>query len=77
MYAQLSRTYDPFHWLLMGITVVVLLASVALAASGVSMAWCLVVLSAAPWVTVVGYELRGHEHNEKVLAEARAQAAGH
>jgi hypothetical protein len=32
------------------------------------MAWCLVVLSLSPWVTVVGYELRGHRHNADVLA---------
>ena len=34
------------------------------------MAWCLLVLSLAPWVTVVGYELRGHEHNARVLQSA-------
>jgi low temperature requirement protein LtrA len=72
LYAQLSRTYDRFHWLLIAITVVVLGASVGMAASGVSMAWCLVVLALVPWVTVVGYELRGHEHNERVLAQLRA-----
>ena len=38
-----------------------------LAAAGASMAWCLLVLALAPWVTVVGYELRGHEHNARVL----------
>jgi hypothetical protein len=25
------------------------------------------VLAAAPWVTVVGYELRGHAHNARVI----------
>jgi hypothetical protein len=39
-----------------------------MAAAGVSMPWCLIVLSLSPWVTVVGYELRGHRHNEEVLA---------
>ncbi len=29
----------------------------------VSLAWCLAVLCLSPWVTVVGYELRGYEHN--------------
>ena len=36
------------------------------------MAWCLVVLALAPWVTVVGYELRGHEHNARVLERLTA-----
>jgi hypothetical protein len=31
------------------------------------MAWCLLVLSLSPWVTVMGYELRGHQHNARVL----------
>ncbi len=35
---------------------------------GASMAWCLLVLALTPWVTVVGYELAGHRHNEEVLA---------
>jgi hypothetical protein len=33
------------------------------------MAWCLLVLSLTPWVTVVGYELRGYRHNAEVLAQ--------
>jgi low temperature requirement protein LtrA len=68
LYAYLTRTLDPFHmWLLAG-SVVLLAAPLVLAASGVGMAWCLLVLALAPWVTVVGYELRGHEHNARVLA---------
>ena len=31
------------------------------------MAWCLIVLMLAPFVTVVGYELLGHAHNAQVL----------
>jgi hypothetical protein len=42
--------------------------SVSLAAAGAWVAWCLLVLALAPWVTVLGYELRGHRHNEEVLA---------
>lgn len=45
-----------------------LAAAVVLAAAGAAMAWCLVVLALAPWITVVGYEIRGHRHNEEVLA---------
>ncbi len=68
LYAYLTRTLDPFHlWLLAG-SVVLLAAPLVLAAAGVGMPWCQLVLSLAPWVTVVGYELRGHEHNARVLA---------
>jgi low temperature requirement protein LtrA len=74
LYAQLTRTIDRFHWLLIALTVVVLGVSVGLAAAGASLALCLVVLALTPWVTVVGYELRGHQHNERVLAQARAEA---
>jgi uncharacterized membrane protein len=67
-YAWLTRTFDLFHlWLIAG-TAVFLVAPLPLAAADVSMPWCLVVLSLAPWVTVVGYELRGHRHNAAVIA---------
>ena len=39
-----------------------------LAALGVSMAVCLVVLLFAPVVTVVGYETVGHRHQADALA---------
>jgi low temperature requirement protein LtrA len=67
LYAFLTRTLDRFHLWLLAATAVLLAAPVALAAAGASMPWCLVVLSLSPWVTVVGYELRGHEHNARVL----------
>ena len=46
--------------------------ALVLAANGVSMAVCLLVLGGAPLVTVVGYELLGHRH----LAAALARAVG-
>ena len=36
------------------------------------MAWCLLVLALTPWVTVVGYELRGHEHNARMLEHGQS-----
>jgi low temperature requirement protein LtrA len=69
LYAYLSRTVDPFHFLLVGVSALLLGASVAMAAGGVSIEWCLLVLSLVPWVTVVGYETIGHRHNAQVLAE--------
>jgi low temperature requirement protein LtrA len=69
LYAFLTRTLDRFHLWLVAATVVPLAAPIVMAAAGASMPWCLVVLSLSPWVTVVGYELRGHEHNERVLEQ--------
>jgi low temperature requirement protein LtrA len=69
LYAHLTHTGDPFHLLLIAGSVVVLGAGVAMAAAGVSMVWCVLVLALTPWVTVIGYEAVGHRHNEKVLAD--------
>jgi hypothetical protein len=68
LYAQLTHTLDPFHVLLLALTAVFVGAAVLLAATGVSLALSLTVLALSPWVTVVGYELVGHRHNERVVA---------
>jgi low temperature requirement protein LtrA len=67
LYWCLVSTIDGFHWLLIGASLVVVALSYALAAGGVALHWCLLVLALVPWVTVVGYELRGHEHNARML----------
>ena len=67
LYSVLMRAYDPFHLgLIAGMAAVVVL-SVLLAAAGVSIAICLVVLALAPAVTVVGYEMLGHRHMAEVV----------
>jgi low temperature requirement protein LtrA len=68
LYAVLVRRIVPFHVLLVGLTAVVLVAAVMLADAGVSMANCLLVVTLAPVVTVVGYELRGHRHAADAVA---------
>ena len=68
VYALVMHDADPFHVALLASTAVVLVASVALAGAGVDMAACLVVLTLAPVITVVGFELLGHRH----LAARRA-----
>jgi low temperature requirement protein LtrA len=73
LYSVLTRELDPFHWSLIGASAVVILASVGLAVAGVDMVWCLAVLALTPWVTVVGYEVRGHRHNEEVVARAQSR----
>ena len=62
VYAVMTRTVQRFHLLLLAGTAAVLGLAVALAANGVSMANCLLVVTLAPVVTVVGYELVGHRH---------------
>jgi low temperature requirement protein LtrA len=68
LYALITRTMDPFHFLLIGTSAGIMVLSIGLAWSGMSMVWCLAVLALAPWVTVVGYETVGYRHNVEVLA---------
>lgn len=68
LYAQLTRALDPFHLVLIAGSAVVLSAGMVLVAAGASLSWSLLVVAATPWVTVVGYEILGHRHNERVLA---------
>jgi low temperature requirement protein LtrA len=68
VYALLVRTMEAFHLLLLALTAVVLVAAVALAMLGVSMAICLLVVTLAPVVTVVGFEMRGHREAAVALA---------
>lgn len=68
LYAALTRTFDPFHMILLAGSTALLIAPVLMAEGGVSLEWCLTVLALVPWVTIVGYETVGHRHNERVLA---------
>ncbi|MGW6379383.1 low temperature requirement protein A [Rhodococcus sp. NPDC055112] len=67
LYAYLVRVPDPFHLILLVGTVATLVLAVVIAAQGVSMAWCLIVVMLAPVLTVVGYEWVGHEHEARAL----------
>ncbi|MEI7056175.1 low temperature requirement protein A [Nocardioides sp. CCNWLW239] len=62
LYNLFMRVVDPFHLLLVGLTAAVLIASVVMAAFGIPVAWCLVVVALAPVVTIVGFETVGHRH---------------
>lgn len=65
---------DALH-VTLGVTSVLALAgSVALAAVGTPLGISLLVLILVPWVSVVGYELRGHEHMDRVLAQLQGGA---
>jgi low temperature requirement protein LtrA len=67
LHTWLVREADPFHLGLLAGTAAVLVAALWLAAAGVPMAWCLLVVILAPAVTVVGYEAVGHRHLAAIL----------
>ncbi|GJF08671.1 membrane protein [Mycolicibacterium cyprinidarum] len=68
LYAVMTHSIGLFHQLLFAGTVAVLALAVVLAADGISMANCLLVVTLAPVVTVVGYEVRGHRHAAQAVA---------
>jgi low temperature requirement protein LtrA len=76
LFTWLVRTPDPFHLSLLAATAAVSVLAVALAASGLAMAWSLVVLMLAPWVTVVGFETIGHRHLVAALERIDASRPG-
>ena len=58
----------------MVLTAAVLIAAVVLAARGVPMTSCLLIVTLAPMVTVVGFELLGHRHVDDAIAKSLAEA---
>ena len=67
LYSLVFRATDAFHLLLLAATAAVLALVVVLAVAGTNMAVCLLVLTLAPVVTVVGYETIGHRHVREAL----------
>jgi low temperature requirement protein LtrA len=67
LYSTLTRSIDRFHLLLLAVTAVFVVVPVLMAAVGVSMAVCLVLLMLAPAVSVVGFETVGHRHTAGLL----------
>lgn len=72
LYSILVREFDPFHLALLVGTLVVLGVAVALAATGVSLGWSLIVVMLAPVVTIVGFEAVGHRHMAAALERTLA-----
>lgn len=72
LYTYLLGEFDPFHLALFAGTVVVLAAAVGLAAAGASLGVCLVLVTLAPAVVVVGYELVGYRHQAAALDRSLA-----
>jgi low temperature requirement protein LtrA len=66
-YSIVMDEWDPFHLSLLATTAAVLALGVVLAAAGVDVTACLLVLAGAPATTVVGYETIGHRHIDAAL----------
>jgi len=76
LYALLVDDWERFHTLLLTLSAVVLAGAVALAAARVSMAVCLLVITLAPIVNIVGFESVGHRHTVEAVRR-RIDAAAH
>ena len=73
VYSLLVGEVDAFHvWLVLG-TLAVLAVAVLLAAVGVGMPVCLLVVAASLLVPVVGYETVGHRHMDEATGRATAE----
>jgi low temperature requirement protein LtrA len=75
IYGMLVRSWDVLHLWLLVLTAAVLVIAVLLAWVGVSMALCLLVVTLAPAVTVVGFEVSGHQHAQAALAKRIADTS--
>ena len=73
IYTYLVHEGDTFHFSLILATSGVLILTVVLAAVGVSMPVCLIVLMCAPLVTVIWYETHGHRHQAVALQRQFAE----
>jgi len=69
LYGYLVRQWDPLHSVLFAGTVLTLVAAVALAAAGASLAVCLVIVTLSPAVVIVGFETFGHRHQARMLQQ--------
>lgn len=75
LHTLLLSAADRFHLLLISLTLAVLAAAVVMSTIGVPIAICLLVVMLAPFVTVVGYETIGHQHQQQMLKDLRKQGS--
>ena len=73
VYGLMVRTWDGLHLLLLGLTGAVLAGAVVASAAGVPMAVCLLIATAAPVVSVIGFEWVGHRHMAAAVEASRAE----
>lgn len=69
LYSILIGTFDPFHVLLFGGALAILVVSVLAAGAGAPLSVWLSLVVVAPVVVIVGYETIGHRHQASRLAE--------
>jgi low temperature requirement protein LtrA len=67
LHTYMMQEGDRFHVWLIALTLVVMAASIAATAAGLSLSLALILLMFAPVVTVVGYEALGHRHQAEAL----------
>lgn len=68
LYSYMVREADPFHVLLFAGTIVMLALAIVLAATGASLGLCLIIVTIAPAINVVGYETIGYRHQAARMA---------
>lgn len=68
---QMLPGRDRFHALLIAISAALIAAGIALGFGAAPLSVFVVVFMLVPWVTVVGYETKGHGHIERVLERLR------
>jgi low temperature requirement protein LtrA len=68
LYYYLVRSFDRLHILLLGGTAAVFALSIVASRQGLDLAACLVILTGAPLVTIVGNEISGYLHQKAALA---------
>ena len=68
LYLRMVRTWDVLHVVLLVLTIGTLAAAVVAASAGVPMTACLLIVTLAPVVSVVGFEIIGHRHMSDALA---------
>jgi low temperature requirement protein LtrA len=68
LYLRMVRSWDALHLILLVLTVGTLGAAVVAAWAGVPMTACLLIVTLAPLVSVVGFEVIGHRHMSAALA---------
>jgi low temperature requirement protein LtrA len=68
----LLREVDPFHIGLVAGSVAILVSAIGAAAAGASIGWCLILVTFAPAVVVVGDEAIGYRHEAPAVECARS-----
>lgn len=67
IHTYLTRQFDILHVALFLASVATLVVAILLAGQGVPLGWCLLVITLAPAIIVVGYESVGHRHQAAML----------